>query len=303
MRFFKGMLALAGWLAVVCAAPAHAADDGDVYSERGVNACIKCHDKGTASEVLYTSHAITGDRRTPFAAHGCESCHGPSSRHLLKPPEGEKRVPPSVVFKGQNISPVEERNKVCIGCHESGMRMNWQGSQHQANDVACTSCHSAHAQKDPVLVKKTQPEICFACHAEQRAQTLRPSHHPIREGKVACSDCHNGHGSPAPAMLTRNRVNDTCYGCHAEKRGPFLWEHAPVREDCNICHTPHGSVQPRLLKERAPWMCQNCHDSGQHPTTLYGANTATRQSIARSCLNCHNQVHGSNHPSGNFNMR
>ena len=28
----------------------------------------------------------------------------------------------------------------------------------------------------------------------------------------------------------------------AEKRGPFLWEHAPVVENCTNCHTPHGSA-------------------------------------------------------------
>jgi predicted CXXCH cytochrome family protein len=53
--------------------------------------------------------------------------------------------------------------------------------------------------------------------------------------------------------LLEATVNDTCYQCHAEKRGPFLWEHAPVREDCTNCHSPHGSTQPSLLKARTPW--------------------------------------------------
>ncbi len=43
-------------------------------------------------------------------------------------------------------------------------------------------------------------------------------------------------------------MNETCYTCHADKRGPFLWEHQPVNEDCTNCHTPHGSNITPLLK-------------------------------------------------------
>ena len=284
-----------------------------IYSERGTATCLKCHDKGPTLDIMHTSHAVSGDKRSPMAQMGCESCHGPSSAHATaKPQPGQKRPAPAVNFGGQDISPVAQRNAICISCHESGMRMNWQGSQHQNNDVACTSCHSSHKMNDPVLDKQTQPEICFTCHTDQRAQTLRPSHHPIREGKVACSDCHNPHGSAAPNMLVKNRLTDTCYECHAEKRGPYLWEHAPVREDCMLCHSPHGTVQPRLLKERPPFLCQNCHDGTRHPGKPYAATGSTIsgnavgpavQSLARGCLNCHSEVHGSNHPSGNFNLR
>ena len=45
---------------------------------------------------------------------------------------------------------------------------------------------------------------------------------PLREGKIVCSDCHNPHGTVTEAMLRDDSINDTCYKCHAEKRGPFL---------------------------------------------------------------------------------
>ena len=38
-------------------------------------------------------------------------------------------------------------------------------------------------------------------------------------------------------MLKEASVNDNCYKCHAEKRGPFLWEHPPVRENCQGAET------------------------------------------------------------------
>ena len=133
--------------------------------------------------------------------------------------------------------------------------------------------------------------------------TQLPSHHPIREGKVVCSNCHNPHGSFGPSLLAKATVNETCYQCHAEKRGPFLWEHAPVREDCLNCHTPHGATNPRLLKVRAPWLCQTCHLAQFHPSTLYqGVDIppfgADQHLLAKGCLNCHAVIHGSNHPSG-----
>lgn len=279
----------------------------------GIATCMKCHDDAHVSEILQTPHAVKGDRHTPFAQGGCESCHGDSSAHLAS-----RSAPPSVVFKGPHKSPIAVRNEPCLTCHQSGLRINWKGSQHDTNDVGCTDCHTVHARKDPVLVKFTQPAQCFTCHTTQRAQAFRFSHHPINEGKVVCSDCHNPHGSPGPSLLKEVTVNETCYNCHAEKRGPMLREHPPVRENCLNCHLPHGSAQPRLLTERPPYLCQNCHDGTFHPgepysaqnlqgrsITLNGAASITTrfQMIGKSCLNCHSQVHGSNSPSGVFNLR
>jgi DmsE family decaheme c-type cytochrome len=209
-----------------------------------------------------------------------------------------------VVFAGPAASPVEDRNKACNGCHQGGALMHWSGSAHDSGDIACSSCHASHPTEDPILAKKTQAPICFTCHAEQRAASVKPSHHPVTEGVMSCSDCHNPHGSPTANMLKATTVNETCYGCHDEKRGPFLWEHAPVSEQCTICHTPHGSIQPTLLRQRAPYLCQNCHDASLHNSQPFSGNSlpgnpaAARQMILSGCVNCHSEVHGSNHPSG-----
>ena len=220
------------------------------------------------------------------------------------------------MFNGPNASPVAARNAVCLTCHQDAKRMNWEGSQHQNSNLACVSCHTIHVAKDPILVKATQPEKCFTCHAQQRAESFEYSHHPIREGKVVCSDCHNPHGSAGPSLLKEFTVNETCYTCHAEKRGPMLWEHQPVRENCLNCHTPHGSNEARLLKDRMNFMCSSCHSAvsnssggafgGAHsfPGNLQGAATFN-SALAnnRTCLNCHSQVHGSNNPNGAYFFR
>ncbi|RIK94041.1 MAG: hypothetical protein DCC73_05575 [Proteobacteria bacterium] len=273
------------------------------YAAKGAQTCMECHDEPPVTLILHTPHAQKADARTPFASHDCETCHGASPQHLRKEEGSDKRPPVSVTFGVKSSTPVEEQNKVCLGCHEGGLRMNWQASAHHNADQPCAACHTIHATKDPILTRTTQADVCFTCHVEQRAQYRQRSRHPIKEGAVICTDCHNPHGSFGPKLLKEASLNELCYTCHTEKRGPFLWEHAPVRDDCTNCHTPHGSTQERLLKVRTPYLCQECHMESFHPSTLYsGASlppTGTGERIlAKGCLNCHNKVHGSNHPSG-----
>jgi DmsE family decaheme c-type cytochrome len=119
-----------------------------------------------------------------------------------------------------------------------------------------------------------------------------------------CSSCHNAHGTTGPAMLRQDSINENCYTCHAEKRTPVLWEHAPVRENCLTCHDPHGSLHPRMQIAKQPRVCQQCHDEARHPTQPYSDATSAPEFFPnsrmfdRGCVNCHSQIHGSNHPAG-----
>jgi DmsE family decaheme c-type cytochrome len=275
---------------------------------KGDAQCTRCHDAGDDYPVLAigkTKHGTVADGRTP----SCTSCHGPSERHMNKGDDAE-RAKPDRTFTKSSVTPVAERNDACMSCHrKDSARAHWEGSQHQSRDVSCSSCHQIHTQQDRVRSKRTQPEVCFACHKEQRAQINRPSRHPIPEGKVACSDCHNPHGSVGPKLVKRDSVNDTCYTCHMEKRGPFVHNHEPVNEDCMNCHNPHGTVVENLLKARAPFLCHQCHTPhGANMPQLLGrqitpfAATQTGKNAVnitegRGCLNCHTAVHGSNNPS------
>jgi DmsE family decaheme c-type cytochrome len=283
------------------------------YSEEGARSCLTCHgpdDEHPAHQILATPHGVVGDPDSPFGEgqHQCETCHGPSEAHLSRNPDGSR---PEVDFHFGLDTPVAEQNAVCIGCHEGGDRFHWPGSTHQFEDVACVNCHEVHVTEDPVLDIATQPLVCYECHQEQRAQFLRRSRHPVQAqsadfshtGLMTCSDCHNPHGSATDAMLSFNTLNETCWDCHAEKRGPFLWEHAPVREDCSNCHVPHGSNHNNLLVARQPWMCQQCHAANFHPSGVYDGSGippggADQRILGKQCLNCHSQIHGTNHPSG-----
>jgi DmsE family decaheme c-type cytochrome len=278
------------------------------YTKDGADTCIRCHDEDSefpVFSIFKTRHAITADQRTPFGKLQCESCHGPGADHAQRIRPTQKR-PPIIGFGDRATA--AKQNEMCLGCHQDQARIAWQGSPHGGANVACANCHRVHASDDHVQETATQPEVCYTCHQRQRADFFKPSSHPVRAGQMACSECHKPHGSSTDKLLARPSLNQTCYDCHAEKRGPFLWEHAPVAEECTLCHTAHGSVHPALLTRRPPQLCQQCHAQAGHPSfqlTGQGLPDASPSPfvIAGACLNCHAQVHGSNHPSGVKLMR
>jgi len=277
-------------------------------------ACTRCHDQNEIAPVLsiyQTKHGVRGDSRTP----NCQTCHGESEKHLKGDPKVKGRAAPDIVFKKGIYEESDDKLRAgqCLNCHKGTKRTNWDGGQHQNSQIACNDCHKVHAPADKVLARKTQTEVCFTCHKDQRAESKKVSAHPIEAGKVVCSDCHNPHGSPGSKLTKKNTVTETCFTCHAEKRGPFLWEHQPVTEDCTNCHTPHGSNISPLLKSRAPFLCDECHDGPHNSKAPYGPGVAGIQNggfsgvaapnsnaTGRACMNCHVMVHGSNSPAGAF---
>lgn len=273
--------------------------------------CLTCHDRAGNPAFERSRHATL--------AQSCASCHNNVAEHAKAQMAGEKNAPlPSI--KGLKA---REINATCLSCHEKDAQANWMSSMHDRRNVACTSCHSVHAFKSAKGQLKTvrDTDTCTTCHKSERAKTLRTSHHPVREGKLGCSSCHNPHDGARPKMLQADSVNELCYTCHTEKRGPFTFEHAPVREDCVSCHDPHGSNHKRLLLQKAPNLCWNCHftgsghfGSGDNFSTEKGVQvaptgaptgypTVNSRFIERACRTCHVAIHGSNHPSGAFLVR
>jgi len=261
------------------AAPASTPEPG--YA--GMEACVVCHEDA-AKSFQHTPHTTTGK--------GCEGCHGPGQAHIDA--SGDKTK--IVSFKA--LSPAES-SATCMGCHNKAAQKHWTGSTHDSRNIACVSCHTAHPKGEVVeaLLVKPQMLLCTGCHLQKKAQLLRPGHMPVREGKMQCTSCHNPHGTTNDKMLLQTSVNQNCYTCHAEKRGPFLWEHPPVRENCLNCHDAHGTVNEKMLKVKAPLLCQQCHQTESHPGPAYPAQS--RYAFNQACLHCHPSIHGSVHPSGN----
>src|SRR5512139_1240086 len=194
----RALLLILTALGLIATSPLRAADaaaesgQGTKYSAEGADTCLGCHDENWAYPIFpifKTKHANRADKRTPFAGLQCEACHGPGGNHAENPSKDNINS-----LKAGSFVPVDQRNKVCLSCHEGNTRMAWHGSKHQNNGVACTSCHKLHAERDPVLAKATQAEACYQCHKPQRADFFKASSHPVRQGRMTCSECHSAHG-------------------------------------------------------------------------------------------------------------
>jgi DmsE family decaheme c-type cytochrome len=244
--------------------------------------------------------ACHGDTK---AALGCEACHGPGKEHADA--GGDK----TKIKVFSSMSPADA-STTCVSCHFRTQHTFWAGSQHDQRSVGCTTCHSIHAAAgDKQLKAANETALCAQCHRTIVNKTLKFAHMPVREGKLVCTSCHNVHGALNVKLLNAGgSVFEFCVTCHAEKRGPTLWEHAPVTENCLTCHDPHGSNNERMLVAKQPFLCQRCHVTSRHPPTVYEGyllnnSTNANKIYGRSCVVCHQQIHGSNAPSGKALLR
>jgi DmsE family decaheme c-type cytochrome len=298
------------WLALPGAAQAGRAGGGPQTAAPpatgyvGEATCLTCHEDQTMGYHA-SAHGRASNKSSPIAGKGCESCHGAGRAHAESSGDTSKIK----TFKAG--TPAGAIDTPCLQCHSRGERALWEGSAHDSANVSCASCHSIHAPKssEGLLKAVRQVESCERCHRSEVQKLRRSSHMPIQEGALECSSCHNPHGSRGVKLLkTGTSVNEACQGCHAEKRGPFLWEHEPVVENCTTCHDPHGSTNDRMLVAKEPFLCQRCHVTSQHPATVYDSYALSNSTIAnrmsgRSCAACHQNVHGSNAPSGKAFLR
>ncbi len=293
----------AAWVALASPALAGQQSGQPAQGYVGEKTCLTCHEAQTKG-YHGSAHSRAYNPRTPAAGQGCESCHGPGAAHVDG--GGDK----SKIKTYKTMSP-SEASATCLTCHSRGERALWSGSQHDGRNMSCTTCHSVHAPKSEKAQLKTveQVETCVQCHRSQVNKLHKSAHMPVREGKLECSSCHNPHGATNVKLLkTGTTVNEACTTCHAEKRGPYLFEHTAVVENCTSCHDPHGSNNERMLNAKQPFLCQRCHVTTRHPPTIYDGTVLTTSTSAnkmygRSCTVCHQNIHGSNSPSGKAFLR
>lgn len=256
-------------------------------------ACADCHEQ--AKDFSRNPHA-----RIPFQAGRarvsgdavCASCHGDTAAHVEssgeKPVERILRGPAGAGF--------------CLTCHDSttdhGSFRN--GAHANTATVSCLTCHSIHAAPARLhLLAKDSVALCESCHPGKAAGFRdKPFAHRLRAG-MDCASCHDPHGRAQGSALRRTLGDELpCLSCHAEKRGPFVFEHVSgVAGDCMSCHEPHGSSNPKQLKRaQVSQLCLECHSPiaagtlGSQPPSFHNVRLARFQ----NCTVCHVAIHGSN---------
>jgi len=281
----------------------------------GTEKCLSCHEDSAAvlKNGAHSRSFRAGGPTSPKgcqACHaetkanlGCESCHGPGKAHADA--DGDKTK-----IKGFKSLKTQDASAVCSSCHYKTDHALWAGSQHDQRNVGCTTCHSIHAPKgDKQLKAVDEMQLCAGGHRAIVNKQLKFHHMAVREGKLTCASCHNVHGASNVKLLkVGGTVTESCVSCHAEKRGPMLWEHLPVPESCSNCHDPHGSNNYGMLLAKEPFLCQRCHVTSRHPPTVYEGftlnnSTNSDKMVGRACAGCHQSIHGSNAPSGRALLR
>lgn len=242
--------------------------------------CMKCHKQEHVTLWQTSLHA-----RSKVTCLNCHDVHSPETAMMSKDIENGKTDLGGLT---RAIQAAElDANEAAVGSQEKAEALA------KVTDLK----DKAQALRDKINATETvykrvaEPYVCYNCHKTQQVQMKMPSHHPVPENKMRCSDCHNPHGGPHE-MLKEESINETCFKCHAEKLGPFTFEHPPVTESCTNCHNPHGTVADNLLVQSEPFLCLKCHP-GPHSRSGNLGKPETMPSYYSECTDCHTQVHGS----------
>jgi DmsE family decaheme c-type cytochrome len=287
----------ASWPALFLASLGAIAQDRIPPPYAGSEVCQACHDDIYNAFQKNPHHAVESNKRRGFEGRACESCHGPAQKHTESLSTEDIRNPAKLA--------AATADKICLGCHlNQPTHAGRLESSHVKNQVPCTNCHRVHANGPAGMVARTASAInaeCAGCHLGIWAKFQQPFHHRLPEGAMSCVDCHNPHGSIRPAMIQSFGANEPrCFSCHGDKRGPFTFEHAPVRfEGCAACHDPHGTANPRMLvRQEVRLLCLECHANlPTVPASVAGVVPPSfhdlRSPRFRNCTICHQKIHGS----------
>jgi DmsE family decaheme c-type cytochrome len=267
----------------------------------GSETCQACHEDIFKAFQTNPHQIVEKQSKRGWEGKACESCHGPGSKHA-ETASAEDIFNPSK-------APAGHADQSCLKCHlNEPTHIGRIQSGHAKGQVACASCHSIHKTREAMVARRPAAinQQCASCHTSAWAEFNRPHSHRLREGAMSCVDCHNPHGSLFPRMMQTVSANEPgCLKCHSDKRGPFVFEHAPVKlEGCATCHEAHGSANPRMLtRHEVRFQCMECHSNLAAPQPVGDTQVAGGVPPAfhnllsprfRNCTICHIKVHGSN---------
>lgn len=172
----------------------------------GTESCEDCHEK-INRDFKTADHARLQAKGSNVPDVGCESCHGPGSKH---------------VESGGAIATIVNPGKSpegCFTCHiDVKGSFNLPYSHPVLNGkMSCSDCHDPHkgsAHKGGGTQIASMNDTCTSCHVQQKGP-FAFEHEATREG---CVTCHTPHGSTNQKMLTE-RNHTLCMKCHFQDQG------------------------------------------------------------------------------------
>ena len=237
---------------------------------------------------------IHGPRRRRRAAR---RCHGPGEAHVQDPEERQAEAVRQALRQGSQRRRARPAT-TAVRTHSGRGASTTRATSSCVTVPQRPQPKSLNAQlKAPTELKHVPPVIATRWRSSTDRATCRCAkarwsarRATTRTGRPMCGCSRTGNG-----------INETCTNCHAEKRGPYLFEHAGISGDsCATCHDPHGSSNDRMLVAKLPFLCQRCHAHTRHPRTIYDNRVleTSNRLYSRGCVTCHSAIHGSNHPAG-----
>ena len=174
----------------------------------GNQACLDCHANITRVFPASPHARLHLESHERAGQTGCESCHGPASKHIAM--AGRGGLDKFIINPGKKL-------EACFQCHQE-VQAEFHFPEHHPvleGKMNCVQCHDPHGQdimkpKGGLAMARLN-ESCAQCHREQ-AKPVVFEHAALREG---CTTCHNPHGSVNEKMLTV-RDSNLCLRCHAQ---------------------------------------------------------------------------------------
>ena len=235
--------------------------------EKQTEKCLGCHKGGQRLHWAGSIHEVN--------QLSCSDCHNPMAK-----------------FSATGLLKKNSISETCYTCHQQ-QRAEFRKKSHMPlpeGKMSCEDCHNPHGSSTrPLLKADTVNDLCYACHAEKRGPYIW-EHAPVRD---TCLNCHTPHGSNHDKLLVEERPF-ICLRCHDAQVG----HPAGLYQTANTGAYVSINSTTGLPASNSPTANFTTIVNGVATTAAAATSAFNERTTSRSCLNCHTQIHGSNHPSG-----
>ena len=261
--------------------------------------CLECHSEQLKGYEGSPHHRVA-DPRSPAAKQGCESCHGPGSKHVDDPGRVSCQEPEQTPAGGSecHVHHLPQPRRARIVGRQPARRAEAvvydvpQRAQLQVGDQTAEG-EDAGGRLRLVSPRQDRQAGSLGPHAGARGQA-RVHHLPQRARRDQRAAAAKGRfHRRAVHVVPRREARPVPLGARAQPR--WLRD---VPRPARLVERAHARRQASDPLSAVP-----CRDAPSEHHLRRGAHRVRRRtrasgSMARSCVTCHSAIHGSNHPSG-----